>query len=394
MPDHTREVLAIIPARGGSRGVPRKNLRPLGGKPLLAHSIGHALSAELVTRTTVSTEAAEIAEVARKWGAEVIPRPAELARDTAATDPVLLAALQHLEQREGYVPDLVVLLQPTSPLREAEMIDDAIRTLEREKADSLLSVYRSHDFHWRKSDTGAEAINYDHKDRPRRQDLEAQYTENGSIYVTRTEVLKAEATRLGGRTALYEMSPLYSVQIDSPDDLILAESLLSLLRRRRGSEALRHVRLLALDFDGVMTDNQVLVFEDGREAGSCSRGDGLGLSRLKEIGLPVVVISAETNPVVSVRCAKLGVACIQNVRDKLQALSEVAVQHGVDLLDVAFVGNDISDVECMKAAGVAIAVADAYTDVLVVADLVTETPGGKGAVREIVDLLFSVRRGT
>jgi YrbI family 3-deoxy-D-manno-octulosonate 8-phosphate phosphatase len=385
-------ILAVIPARGGSKGVPRKNLAPLGGKSLLTYSIGHALSAKLVTRTVVSTEDAEIAEVARQWGAEVIPRPLELASDTATTESVLLHALSHLEQEEQYVSDLVVLLQPTSPFRQAGAIDQAIELLWQSGADSLLSVYRSHDFYWKQVDGWAQPVNYNYKARPRRQDQEPQYVENGSIYVTRTDILKGEGNRLGGKIAILEMSFLDSIQIDTMEDLLLAEQILLVRQRRQAAEILQGIHLLALDFDGVLTDNRVMVMEDGREAVMCHRGDGLGLSRLKEAGVPVVVISAESNPVVSARCNKLGIPCFQDTRDKLEILKEIAQQHALNLQEVAFVGNDTSDIEPMKAAGVAIAVADAHPEVLAVADLTTVSPGGRGAVREIADLLLAARR--
>lgn len=156
---------------------------------------------------------------------------------------------------------------------------------------------------------------------------------------------------------------------------------------------LKGIRLLAFDFDGVFTDNAVYVSEDGRETVRCSRADGLGLSQLRAEGIPMVVISTETNPVVSARCAKLRLPCHQACGNKLATLRLVAEEHGVELADAAFVGNDINDLEVMKAVGYPIAVADAYPRVLALACWRTDAPGGHGAVREVCERILKDRRG-
>ena len=209
--------LSIIPARGGSKGIPRKNLRPLAGKPLLAYSILAARQAHRVSRVVVSTEDDEIAAVARHWGAEVVQRPPELATDEAPTDPVLEQVVNHLKQTEGYHPDLVILLQPTSPLRPPGLVDACIERLLATAADSLLTVFEGHHFFWRRRLNGLEA-NYDPVRRPRRQDIPEEdriLLENGSVYVTRCNTLLEQHSRLAGKVEWYEMSPEDSLEIDS-----------------------------------------------------------------------------------------------------------------------------------------------------------------------------------
>ena len=163
------------------------------------------------------------------------------------------------------------------------------------------------------------------------------------------------------------------------------------MSQSRARALLRGIRLLVLDFDGVMTDNRVLVLEDGREAVLCSRGDGMGIGLLKAAGIPVTVISKEINPVVGARCRKLGIPHLQGIEDKLTELRRMAAEHRVDLADTAFMGNDVNDLACMNAAGVAIAPADAHPQALRAAALVTTAVGGAGAVREVCDLLLDVR---
>ena len=159
-------------------------------------------------------------------------RPPELATDTASTESVLLHVLSFLEQTEGYTPSLVVLLQPTSPLRQPDDIDNAINTLNAAGADSLFSCCRSHNFYWRLEDGQPISANYDYRNRPRRQDFTPEYIENGSIFVMKTEILKRYGNRLAGHIVFYEMSPLDSFQIDTEEDFLLVEQLHYLRHRK------------------------------------------------------------------------------------------------------------------------------------------------------------------
>ena len=205
------ETIAIIPARGGSKGIPGKNIKSLGGKPLIAHSILDALEAQQVDRIYVTTDDPEIAQVSTDYGASIIHRPAELANDTASSESALIHALTEIEN-SGIHPELIVFLQCTSPLRTGLDIDRAIEQMRAENADSLLSVSPSHRFLWHKVDNEAQSINYDYRDR---QDLNPQYMENGSIYIFRTWVLKELNNRLGGRISLLVMDEAQSWEIDS-----------------------------------------------------------------------------------------------------------------------------------------------------------------------------------
>ena len=220
-------VLALIPARGGSKGLPGKNVRVLQGMPLLAHSVCQALASRLVTRVFVSTDAEDIAAVAREHGAEVIRRPAAISGDAASSEAALVHALDWLRDVEGWVPELVCFLQCTSPIRAPGDIDDAIERLRAEEADSLLSVSPSHRFLWRQGADGAEAINYDWRRRARRQDMAPQFVENGSIYLFRPDGLRASNNRLHGRVAMHPMSEHSALEIDSLLDFQLVEAVLA-----------------------------------------------------------------------------------------------------------------------------------------------------------------------
>lgn len=389
------EILTIIPARGGSKGIPRKNARPLAGRPLIAHTIEHARQARSVNRIVVSTDDPEIAAVAQRYGAEVVWRLAEISGDTATSESALLHVLDYLRDRDGYEPDLVVFLQATSPLRQPDDIQNAIETLQREQADSLFSACRVHGFIWRSTRGGVAPINYDPVDRPQRQELdETTLEENGSIYIFEPWVLREYNSRLGGKIATYQMDRLDSFQLDDPDDLVLMELLLAIRSTHPRQLDLSQVKLLVLDFDGVMTDNRVLVTQDGTEAIWCHRGDGWGIARVKEAGIEVVVLSTETNPVVTARCRKLGIECIQGCDDKLSTLQAMVQQRSLGPEQVAYAGNDVNDLACMRWVGFPIAVADAVPEVRAVSGLITTRPGGQGAIHEVAEWLLSAKVNT
>ena len=391
MNSHT-QVLAIIPARAGSKGIPRKNLARIGGRPLVSISIDHANAAARVNRVVVSTDDDEIASVARQSGAEVVCRPLAISGDTASSESALIHTLDALRDRDGYDPDLVVFLQATSPLRCGADIDRATEILEQEGADSLFSACPMHGFVWRHGPDGTwKSFSYDYRNRKRRQDAPEDVVENGSIYIFRPSILRTTGNRLGGRVAVYRMSYINSLQVDEPADIEMISLIMpapepAVLRNR-----LRPVRLLVLDCDGVMTDNKVFVSDDGRESASFSRADGFGLARLKEAGVKVAVLSKEMSLVVSARCRKLNIPCIQGCDEKLPRLLELAQEAGCDASEVAYVGNDLNDLECLQWVGVPIAVADAVPEVKRAATVVTERGGGQDAVREVCDQILRFR---
>ncbi|MEW6718164.1 MAG: acylneuraminate cytidylyltransferase [Chloroflexota bacterium] len=387
------EILAIIPARGGSKGIPKKNLQPLNGKPLLAYSIESALATPFITRVVVSTDDPEIGAAAQQLGAEVVWRPAEISGDLSSSEDALLHALEHLETNESYCPDILVFLQCTSPLTTPEDIEGSIQTLIDQEADTTLAVTPFHYFLWKPEPNGsAVGINHDKSFRPLRQQREPQFLETGAVYVMRVEGFKKTRHRFFGKTAMYIMPPERCFEIDEPVDLLIAEVLMRELGKTEAIESLPNpVGALILDFDGVFTDNKVIVFEDGREAVIADRGDGWGLAQLKQRGIPILVLSTETNPVVEARCNKLSLQYLQGVQDKKQALLEWLRERSIDPSRTVYVGNDLNDLECLQAVGCGVVVADAHPDVRRAARLVLKNPGGQGAIREIADLIL---RGT
>lgn len=398
------EVLAVIPARGGSKGIPRKNIRDFAGHPLIAYSIEAGLQAKTVTRTIVTTDDAEIAEVARRCGAEIpFMRPAELAQDHTLDLPVFQHVLEWLEQNEGYRPDVVVQLRPTSPIRPPTLVDEAVcLLLDTPGAHSVRGVVPAgqnpHKM-WRiDPQTGrmvplltvegvAEPYNAP------RQVLPPVFWQTGHIDAIRPEVIRAGT--MSGEVILPVMiDPQYTVDIDTPKDwaryewLVWHSGLEMVTPGHRRRPLPEQVDMVIFDFDGVMTDNRVWVDQDGRESVAANRSDGLGISVMRKAGIPVMVLSTEKNPVVTARCRKMNIPVLQGQDDKASALRALFQEKQLDPRNVVYVGNDTNDLPCFPLVACAVAVADAQPEVLRQADLVLSQRGGHGAVRELCDLLI------
>lgn len=382
-------IIAIILARGASKRIPRKNVKQIAGLPVVAYSILHAMRSRHVGTVYVSTDDDEIAEVSRVFGAEIVTRPAKLAGDEATSESALLHVLDWRRENGLADPDLVVFLQPTSPVRQPHDIDGAISELLVREADSLFSACENSRLIWGLGRDGTLApLNYDYRSRQREQEMERQYRENGSIYVFKPQVLRDGANRLGGRMAVYEMDYWSSFQIDTPEHVDLIEWVL-----HRPEYRLNHwpqeIDLVVFDFDGVMTDNIVEVREDGTEAVRCNRGDGWGIARLRERNMAMIVLSTEENPVVASRCAKLKLPCHQGIGDKAVYLQNFLGEQGIDAARVAYVGNDVNDLGCMQLVGLPVAVADSHFEILRIARVVLSHRGGEGAVREFCDMMLT-----
>jgi len=222
------KILAIITARGGSKGIPQKNTRELLGKPLIAYSIQAALQSRTLNKIIVSTDNETIAHISKKYGAEVpFLRPKHLATDTATSLSVLQHAVSYLAEKEGYLADIIVCLQPTSPLRSAGDIDQAVTLCMNTGADSVVSLCKvEHHPYWMKKVVEGRVyplMEVDDEEYPRRQDLPPVYQLTGAIYVTRKKILMEEERVLGEHTLAHIMSQERSIDIDTPIDLKLAE---------------------------------------------------------------------------------------------------------------------------------------------------------------------------
>jgi YrbI family 3-deoxy-D-manno-octulosonate 8-phosphate phosphatase len=399
------EVLAIIPARGGSKGIPGKNIRYFAGYPLIAYSIAAAQQSEYVTRVIVSTDDEKIAGVAKQFGAEIpFMRPDELAEDSTLDFPVFEHALKWLKGHEGYEPDIVIQLRPTSPIRPPSCVDDAIKVLlQHPQADSVRGIVPAgqnpHKM-WRIDSTTGQMNNLldvpgvaEPYNAPR-QILPPVFWQTGHIDAIRAETILVKKSMSGDVIMPLVLDPRYTVDIDNLYDWERYEHLFyegGLEMVEPGPQKRpfpKTVKLLVLDFDGVLTDNRVWVDGDGHEFVAANRSDSMGIRVLMKEGVDVFVLSTEVNTVVAARCKKMNVPVMHGVEAKAEVLSKMLDEKNIHPDEVIYVGNDINDLPCFPVVGFAVAVPDAMPEVLQAADYVLHQTGGHGAVREICDLIL------
>ncbi|MBF0531655.1 MAG: acylneuraminate cytidylyltransferase [Candidatus Omnitrophica bacterium] len=384
-----KRVIAIIPARGGSKSIPQKNIFSFCGKPLLAWSIEQAKQSECVGEVYVSTNDAGIAQVAQAYGAQIIWRPEELSGDTASSETAIEHALQQIEQTQKV--DLVVFLQATSPVRLKTDIDLAMRHFHALQADSLFSAAEVTDFClWKKADDRFESFSFDYQARGQRQTRPPLYLENGSIYIFSPGALRQYHNRLGGKITAFLMPRERSFEIDTAEDIpVCAHFLRRMLAASQPAVTARDVDLLVYDFDGVMTDNKVIVQQDGLEAVAANRGDGLAVALLKKQGWRQMIVSTETNPVVAKRAQKIEIPVYQSVGDKKQWVMDYCAREKIDLSRVLYVGNDLNDLAVMSVVGWPACPLDAHPVVKDSARIVLNRRGGDGVIRALYDVLNS-----
>jgi N-acylneuraminate cytidylyltransferase len=360
-----------------------------------------------VTRTIVSTDDEEIASVARQFGAEnTVLTPAEFSQDGTVDLPVFQHALSWLVEHEGYMPDVVVQLRPTTPVRPPECVDDAVKTLlKHPEADSVRGVVEAgqNPFKMWKIDPrsgtmsalmGVEGIKEAYN--APRQKLPMVYWQTGHIDAIRPRSILEKGSMSGDVIMPLVIDVRYTVDIDSPADWeksewLVTDSGLAMVdpaKKRRSFPD--KVELIVFDFDGVMTDNRVWVDEQGHEMIAANRSDSHGLFELRRNSdIQLMVLSREPNPVVARRCEKLNIPYMQAIKDKATVLNDLLAEKHIKAENVIYMGNDTNDLPCFPIVGYAVAPADAHPEVIRHADRVLSLNGGHGAVRELCDFLLS-----
>lgn len=375
-------MIAVIPARQGSKSVPGKNHRIIAGRSLVGWVIAAALDAATVDRVIVTTDDPAVEEIAAAMGAELHHRSAESATDSAPTESVLSEVL------EAVGPGDFVLLQATSPLTTAADIDRAVKLFDEGGFDSIVSAAPQRRFLWERQSGGeGRPVNYDPRSRPRRQEMEPILIENGAIYVSSAELLGREGSRLGGRIGIFEMAPETYFELDEPEDW---DVVASLLRGRGSLSPGAPVRIVFSDVDGVLTDNGMYWGSDGVELKRFSARDGKGFQLLHEAGVKTALLTSEGQELVARRGEKLGChAVVLDCSDKLAAAERILDGLGLDWSEAAFIGDDVHDLELLVAVGASFSPGDAIKPVRLAVEHVLGSAGGAGCFREAADLILA-----
>ena len=385
--------VAFIPVRGGSKSIPLKNIRPICGKPLVYWTVKAACGCDSIDRVYVATDSDRIRETVEdfKHGREaalfskvvVIGRSAESASDTASTESAML------EFAEQYTFDNIVLIQATSPLLTSSDLDRGFGVFGEEGTDSVLSVVLQKRFHWSNDEKGfAHPTNYDVFHRPRRQEFPGYYVENGAFYITSREDLLRTRNRVSGNIRAVEMNEDTFFEIDEPGDWVIIEALM----KKNGvaaPEEIPEIRLFLTDCDGCLTDAGMYYSEHGDELKKFNARDGMAFALLRERGILTGLVTRESMDLNRRRAEKMKLDFFESgCMDKVEAVRRICSQCGISPEQVAYVGDDINDLEVIRMVGYGCAPADAMPEVKAAARYVTRARGGEGVIREVVEKLF------
>jgi N-acylneuraminate cytidylyltransferase len=390
--EETKDIVAFVPARGGSKSVPFKNIKDFAGKPLIYWAVLAAQLTDSISEIYVSTDSEQIKNVVESFElskVNVIGRSPITATDTASSESAML------EFAERHSFRTIILIQATSPLLTPFDLAEAIEKYLKNGYDSMLSVVRQKRFLWADDNKkGAYTLNYDYKARPRRQDFDGYWVENGAFYITERQNLLRTGNRLNGRIGLYEMPETTYYELDQDEDWVVLESMVKMREEFYLACLTRDIKVVALDVDGVLTDGQVYVSDKEEQLLKFSRIDGKGIELLGSNAIDVWVVSAEDSPIVKKRCAKLGLGSVfLGVKNKLDCVKQLAYNNGLQREQICFIGDDVQDLELLKWVGFSAAPSNAVDDVKRVVRYVCRNSGGTGAVREVVDLILGFKKG-
>lgn len=382
--------IAFIPVRGGSKSIPFKNIRMIAGKPLVYWVAKAANECKDIDKVYIATDSDRIKEVAESFRMDkvkVIERSAESASDTASTESVML------EFAKKYDFDNIVLVQATSPLLTSDDLAGGFVEYNKPDTDSVLSVVRQKRFQWRidKNELAA-PVNYDIFRRPRRQEFDGFFVENGAFYITSKRALLESGNRISGNIRAFEMDETTYLELDELGDWRIIEQ--QLMDRYKLQDlhtvTIPEIKMFLSDCDGCLTDGGMYYSECGDELKKFNALDGMGFRLLKENGILTGIITGEKRELNLHRSTKLKLDIFEEaVQDKLEVVKRLCEKHGITMQNVAYVGDDINDLEVIKNVGFGCSVVNGIPKVKEVAKYVTTKAGGQGAVREVIELLLT-----
>uniref|UniRef100_A0A3P9I4M2 N-acylneuraminate cytidylyltransferase n=1 Tax=Oryzias latipes TaxID=8090 RepID=A0A3P9I4M2_ORYLA len=384
-----KHVVALILARGGSKGIPLKNIKKLAGVPLIGWVLRAAHDSGLFDSVWVSTDHDEIAEVAKSFKAKVHRRSLEVSKDSSTS----LEAIQEFVKDHPGV-DVVCNIQATSPCLHPDHLSEALKLITKDGYDSVFSVVRRHQFRWKEVNEGGSEVtvplNLDPKNRPRRQDWDGELVENGSFYFSTTSLIKKGILQ-GGKMTYYEMKPQYSVDIDIDIDWPVAEQ--RVLRYGYfGKVPPEVVRLMFCKLSGCLTDGRIAISSSEEEMVSFHIRDMEGLRMLKSENVEVVLLNCSQDPI--------GLSLVEKLRERtgcevltvgkkpLEDLQPFLKKKKLEWKDVAYMGNDGADADCLNQSGLSAVPGDAPADAVKAAKYSCHHTAGNGAVREFSEYIL------
>jgi N-acylneuraminate cytidylyltransferase len=379
--------IAFVPIRSGSKSIPFKNVKLLCGKPLVYWSLNALQQSKNIDEIVVAIDCIDFKNTVESFNFSKVScywREAENAEDTSSTESVML---EYIKKSALKSDDLFILVQATSPFTKALDFDQAVELMHLEQSNSLLSCVKTKRFFW---DENAKPINYDFKNRPRRQDFDGMLMENGAFYISYVQDILKSANRLSGKISVYEMPDYSALEIDEEIDWILAETILS-----KYVDEVRDyskIKLFLSDVDGTLTDAGMYYDSHGNESKKFNTHDGMAFNLLKNVGIKTGILTSENTKIVENRAKKLKVDYLyQSIshNGKLDAALEICEKEGISLEQVAYIGDDINCKELLLNVGFGAAPLNATTEIINLPDVIKlSKKGGDGAVREFVEIIL------
>jgi N-acylneuraminate cytidylyltransferase len=377
--------IAFIPARCGSISIPFKNIKQFCGKPLIYWCLNALEQASQINKIFVATDCDEIERVVDGFNfskTSIYRREKANASATASTESVMM---EFISAHQFSADDNFVLVQATNPFLLSTDIDAAFELYQGEKYDSIISCCRAKRFFWNEDGT---PVNYDYNNRPRRQDFAGTLVENGSFYINSIANIIRHKNRLSGRIGIYEMSEYSYTEIDEEDDWIFAEGLFS---RHFLKHEKREIKIVLSDVDGVLTDAGMYYSNNGDELKKFNTYDGYAFKLLQKQGIKVGIITGEDRNINVNRAKKLKLDfAFHGISDKWSVLQGLCEKEKIDPSQVAFVGDDLNDLEILQNVGMAACPTSAMQKIKEIPGIIILSKnGGDGVIREFVDKYFA-----
>ncbi|MBY7733843.1 acylneuraminate cytidylyltransferase [Francisella philomiragia] len=380
--------IAFIPLRCGSKSIPFKNIKNFCGRPLVYWSLEALQNSKNIEKVFVATDCEEIKLVVDSFGFDkvsIYDRDYENANDTSSSESVML---EFIKKHTFEDDDLFFLVQATSPFTQSKDFDMALETLKKQNANSLLTCVRTKRFFW---NNDAVPLNYNYKERPRRQDFAGLFMENGAFYINTIGNIKKEKNRLSGKVAIHEMKEFTAVEIDEEDDWEVAENLMyKYVLSKRTKTA---IKLFLADVDGTLTDAGMYYGTNGEEFKKFNTHDGKGFELLRDAGIKTGIITSENTKIVENRAKKLKVDYLYQGLEhhgKLNIVKEICKKENISLSEVAYIGDDINCRELLASVGMAACPSSAFKEIKNIPNILKlSKKGGDGAVREFIEKILN-----
>jgi len=377
-------VIAFIPARGGSKSIPEKNIKSFCGKPLIYWNL-HELQKSNVEKIVVATDSENIKSVVESFNFSkviVYERNSENSQDTSSTESVMLEYINSSNLSDS---DIFMLVQATSPFTQTIHFNEGLELIK--KYDSILSCTISKKFAWKEDGV---PINYDLNNRPRRQDNKGNLIENGAFYISTVVNIKDSNNRISGNIGIYRMPEYSSVEIDESLDWIVAESLMRRFILNQKRHDFSKIKIFLSDVDGVLTDAGMYYTEGGDEFKKFCAYDGMGMQLLQKSGIKVGILTTEDKQLNRRRAQKLKLDFdFHGSKNKLQIVKALCKSENITLNEVAYIGDDVNCFELLSNVGIAACPGNAMKKIKSIPNIIQlSKKGGEGVVRELVELIL------